>query len=182
MKATSSSSRWVLGALLAASGPAARAVAAQPPEAPPEAEVRERAAPPVAQTPEATREAEESADAQAARWQRRADDFRRLGGAAYRLGLVQRAEGMAAKYRAAAAMLRARAAIDPATLEAWDAQALRYRRLVAQYENMGGAAYRDNLVQAAQAQARKYELAPMPPAPPPARLYHEWPPFKRWLN
>ena len=178
MRSTNSFSRWALGVGFTVFLPVATAMAAEPPEA----DVRATAAPPTAQTRESPVVVEQSAEVKAALWQKKAVEYRAMGGVAYRLGLVQRSEGMAAKFSGEAALLRARAAADPATLQAWDAEAARYQRLATEYRNLGGAAYRAGLVQAAEAQARKYELAPLPAGAAPARLYHQWPPFKAWLN
>jgi hypothetical protein len=177
MRTKNSSSRWFLVAIFTVAMPVTAAMAQEAPQG----EVRAKALPPVPQD-ELAMAAERSAEAKAADWQKKADEYKAMGGATYRLGLVQNAEGMAAKYTAEAALMRARAAADPATLRVWDAEAARYERLAAQYRSMGGVAYRAGLVQGAEAQARKYELAALPPGPAPARLYHETPPFKPWLN
>jgi hypothetical protein len=178
MSSRNSFSRWFLGVMFAAGLPVATAMAAEPPQT----DLRTTAAPPEPRTTEPAFVAEQSAEAKAAQWQQKAEEYKAMGGAAYRLGLVQRAEGMVAKYATEAALMRARAATDPATLQAWDAEAARYERLATEYRNMGGAAYKAGLVQEAEAKARKYDLAPLPAGSAPARLYHETPPFKPWLN
>src|SRR4051812_36424678 len=104
-------SGWILGAALLGGVPAARALAAQPPEG----EVRERAAPPEPEV-QAQVSAQPSAEATAVHWQSKADQYHRMGGAAYRLGLVQNANTLMTEWAFQAALLRARAAADPANL------------------------------------------------------------------
>ena len=105
-----------------------------------------------------------------------------MGVPAYKAGLVQHAEGMVAKYTRQAAVERARASVDPAVLQSWDAEAARYEGLAREYRQLGGMAYKAGLVQWAEAQARKYELAPLPVTVSSERLFHTSAPFKPWLN
>jgi hypothetical protein len=170
-------SRFVLGAALLAGFPAARAMAQQTPEVDVHA-----VAPPATPAAETVWVSERPADVKAAEWQRKAEEYKAMGGAAYRAGLVQNAEAQAAKYAAEARLTKARAAVDPATLLVLDAMAARYDRRVAEYRNMGGAAYKAGLVQKAEAEARKYQVMATAPAGAPVALYHEVAPFKPWLN
>ena len=105
-----------------------------------------------------------------------------MGAPAYKAGLVQYAQGMAAKYSRQAALERARAAVDPAVLQGWDAEAARYESLAREYRKLGGMAYKAGLVQWAVAQARKYQMAPLPVTVSSERLFHTSAPFKPWLN
>ena len=90
------------------------------------------------------------AEAKAAYYQARAEGFRALGGAGYKSGFVRTAEEQASHYAAQAARLRA-VPIAPAPEAAY------YHAVANGYARIGGAAYKAGLVQAAEAEARKYE-------------------------
>lgn len=95
------------------------------------------------------------ADAMAQQYRDQAARFRAMGGVGYKTGQVQRAEADAAKYAALAEQLRAPVAVQPQP----SPEAERYAQLAEQYRKMGGVAYKNGLVQRAEAQQRKYEAA-----------------------
>jgi hypothetical protein len=151
MKTTHSISRWFIAvALLTVGAPAARAVAAQPPEV----ELSSRAHPVLSAAAAQWLRTAKLADQRASEWKTKVEAYRAMGGAAYKGGLVQRAEGEVARYGREAA--RARALASGELTEAQIAEAQRYERLADEYRRMGGIAYKNGLVQWAEAQARKY--------------------------
>jgi hypothetical protein len=129
-------SAFALGALLVGS-PATAAFAAEPTSAP-------------------------EAQALAQHYREQAAQYRALGAVGFKAGLVQRAEGTAAKYAALAEELAAPTVAMPAR----SPEADRYGELARQYRALGAAAYKSGLVQWAEAQERKYEAVPVVAAPP----------------
>lgn len=96
----------------------------------------------------------ETAQAKAEERWRRVEAYRRMGGVAYKSGLVQRMEAEAAKYaREAAEALALARGEGPAAIPV---EAQEYLTLAEQYRRMGGAAYKNGLVAWAEAQARKH--------------------------
>jgi len=83
-----------------------------------------------------------------------AAQYRQLGGVGYKTGLVQRADGDAARFSALAEQLRAPVVEAPRSPEA-----ARYAQLAEQYRQLGGVGYKTGLVQWAEAQQRKAEPA-----------------------
>jgi hypothetical protein len=103
----------------------------------------------------------QEATSMAQHYQDQAAHYRALGGAAYKTGLVQRAEADAARYSALANQLAAPAVATPVR----SPEAEHYAELAAQYRAMGGVAYKWGLVQRAEAQQRKYETATVTATP-----------------
>jgi len=101
------------------------------------------------------------AQAMAQQYREQADHYRALGGVGYKTGLVQRAEADAATYSALAEQL----AGPPVATTVRSPDAERYAELAARYRAMGGIAYKAGLVQWAEAQQQKYEVAPVTAAP-----------------
>ena len=117
----------------------------------------------------------------------RAEQYRRLGGVAYKNGLVQREEADAARYNALADQLEAAeptlavavitspdtdmkaigVAVLPPIPPATSPEAEHYAALAAHYRFIGGAAYKTGRVQDAEANQRRAEAAIEPPAPAP---------------
>jgi hypothetical protein len=100
------------------------------------------------------------AQAMAQQYREQADHYRALGGVGYKTGLVQRAEADAATHSALAERLGA-----PVATPVRSPDAERYAELAARYRAMGGIAYKAGLVQWAEAQQQKYEVAPVTAAP-----------------
>jgi hypothetical protein len=96
------------------------------------------------------------ADAKAQHYRDQAAHYRALGGVGWKSGLVQRAEGDAARYAALADHLRAPVAVETPR----SPEAEHYAQLAENYRKMGGTAYKSGLVQWAEAQQRKYEAPP----------------------
>ncbi len=93
----------------------------------------------------------EAADAMAQHYRDQGQQYRAMGGVAWKTGLVQRADADAAKYAALAEQLRAPVASVPLP------EAEHYAQLAAQYRAMGGVAYKTGLVQWAEAQQARAE-------------------------
>src|SRR5579871_352874 len=108
----------------------------------------------------------EAADAMAQHYQKQGQQYRAMGGVAWKTGLVQRADAGAAKYAALAEQLRGPVAATPVQ----SPEAEHYAQLAAQYRAMGGVAYKAGLVQWAEAQQAKYEAPAATPteSQPPA--------------
>jgi hypothetical protein len=106
-----------------------------------------------------------AAEETAADYQAKAEQYKQIGGAGYKTGLVQRAEADAAKYTAIAAGIRA-----PEPPPALSPEAQHYADLAAQYRAIGGAGYKTGLVQRAEAderaQIQKDQLVPAEPTTP----------------
>jgi hypothetical protein len=117
----------------------------------------------------------------------RAEQYRQLGGVAYKNGLVQREEADAARYNALADQLEAAQpnvavavitspdtdmkavgiAILPPIPPATSPEAEHYAALAAHYRFIGGAAYKTGRVQDAEANQRRAEEAIAAPVPAP---------------
>lgn len=110
--------------------------------------------------------AEAAAAAEAAAQQ--ADQYRQLGGVAYKTGLVQRAEADANRYASMAGEMSA----PSVTITSPEAE--HYARLAEQYKQMGGVAYKTGLVQRAEADQRRAEEDATETATPPAEGPAEW--------
>ena len=108
----------------------------------------------------------EDAQQTAQSYQDQADQYRLIGGAAYKNGLVQRAEANARRYDDLAEELRTPPGEEPAP----SPEAEHYTDMADHYKLMGGgAAYKTGLVQGAEAEARDIEAeqasAGLPPEP-----------------
>jgi hypothetical protein len=117
----------------------------------------------------------------------RAEQFRELGGVAYKNGLVQREEANAARYTALADQLEATEpmlavtifsspqtdlkaigiAVVPPAPPVTSPEVEHYAALAAHYRFIGGAAYKTGLLQATEADQRRAEAAIEPPPPAP---------------
>jgi hypothetical protein len=145
--------------------PAARALAA----APPEGTVREQAPPPVElQTTLNARTAATRAEA----WDRQVEAYRNAG-VTYKNSLVRFAVSQASYYRGKAARLSA------APLSA---EAARSQERVAQLDRMGAVAYKTGMRRWVEEEGRSYGPAPSSTGLVKSGLYHTTPPFKPWLN
>ena len=102
----------------------------------------------------------EAADAMAQHYREQGQQYRAMGGVAWKTGLVQRADADAAKYAALAEQLRTPVATTPVQ----SPEAEHYAQLAGQYRAMGGVAYKTGLVQWAEAQQAKYESPTAAPA------------------
>ena len=102
----------------------------------------------------------EAADAMAQHYREQGQQYRAMGGVAWKTGLVQRADADAAKYAALAEQLRAPVASVPSP------EAEHYAQLAAQYRAMGGVAYKTGLVQWAEAQQARAEAPATTPTEP----------------
>lgn len=95
------------------------------------------------------------ADAMAQQFRDQATRYRAMGGVGFKTGLVQRADVGAAKYAALAEQLRTPVAVAAPR----SPEAERYGQLAERYRSMGGSGYKTGLVQRAEAEARKFEVA-----------------------
>jgi hypothetical protein len=103
-------------------------------------------------TPTTYWEAQTKAD----HYQKRAEQLRASGGAAYKSGLVRQAEAQTTKYAVLGDQLGAPPDEPPMSAEA-AAEAKHYATLVSHYHAMGGPAYSGAAVQAAEEEQLKYE-------------------------
>jgi hypothetical protein len=104
----------------------------------------------------------EQAQVQSMRYGIEAAKLRKLDGAAYKTGEVQRAEAQQAKYAALAERLSAQPVWTPPNPEAEH-----YAEVAQHYREMaGGPAYKWRRVEEAEAQQRYYESLEAPPQPP----------------
>lgn len=114
------------------------------------------------------------ADAMAQAAEQQADQYRQLGGVAYKTGLVQRAEADATRYSSMAEEMSA----PPVTITSPEAE--HYAKLAADYKQMGGIGYKTGLVQRAEADQRRAEeeaaATTTPAAQPPAGSVDPWAP------
>ncbi|HXT95968.1 MAG TPA: hypothetical protein VN853_06685 [Polyangia bacterium] len=114
------------------------------------------------------------ADAMAQAAAQQADQYRQLGGVAYKTGLVQRAEAEASRYSSMAEEMSA----PPMTITSPEAD--HYARLADQYKQMGGVGYKTGLVQRAEADQRRAQeeaaAAATPTEQPPASWVDPWAP------
>jgi hypothetical protein len=101
-----------------------------------------------ADEPATPQEAEAMANASA----QRADELSRLGGSAYKTGIVQRAEADASRYTA---MADAMESPPPVTVTSPEAE--HYAKLAEDYKLLGGVGYKTGIVQRAEADQRKAE-------------------------
>lgn len=108
------------------------------------------------------------ADEMAQAAQQRADQYRELGGVAYKTGLVQRAEADATRYSSMAEEMSA----PEVTVTSPEAD--HYAKLAEDYKRMGGVAYKTGLVQRAEADQRRAEEESVGTATTPAQTPHEW--------
>jgi hypothetical protein len=108
------------------------------------------------------------ADAMAAAAAQQADQYRQLGGVAYKTGLVQRAEADANRYSSMADEMSA----PPVTVTSPEAD--HYARLAEQCRQMGGVAYKTGLVQRAEADQRRAEEDARETATPPTEGPSDW--------
>ena len=114
------------------------------------------------------------ADAMAQAAEQQADQYRQLGGVAYKTGLVQRAEADATRYSGMAEEMSA----PPVTVTSPEAE--HYGQLAEDYKRMGGVGYKTGLVQRAEADQRRAEdeaaATATPTAQPPASWVDPWAP------
>jgi GNAT superfamily N-acetyltransferase len=161
-------------AMLMIGAPAGAAFAAKQP---PEAELSARAEP-LGPTEQALRQSQ-AAQAKADEHRQKLDELRRLGGAAYKGGLIREHEWQVAKYEGEARAALA-APLSP--------EAQHYLDLAREYRGMGGAAYRSGLVARAEDQARRHGAVLVVVSPPPAPTTAEqrpggWSkPIQAWLE
>jgi hypothetical protein len=93
----------------------------------------------------------EKAFAKAAEFRRLAGEYRKLGGAGEKGGLVRRAEEAAARYEAEGARVQAAAE----GVDVLSPEAAAWARKVEEYRRLGGVAYKNGLVQRAEAKLRE---------------------------